>query len=116
MTSPTQLSLKYLRDLGYMAEVVEKTIPHTFIKKDLFGFIDIIAIKPGTTGVLGVQCTSDGARKAHTDKQKTLSKELDIWTNCGNRLVMHCWGKKKYKLKSGIWSNASKWRMIEVEF
>jgi hypothetical protein len=35
--SPTAPSLAHLRDLGYRAKIVEKTIPHTFIKKDLWG-------------------------------------------------------------------------------
>lgn len=56
--SPTQRTLKKLRDDGYVAEVVEKWIPGANIRRDLFGFIDVLAIKPGE--ILGVQCTSRG--------------------------------------------------------
>lgn len=54
--SPTSRTLKKLRKDGYLAAVVEKTIPKTFIKQDLYGFIDIIAIKGYET--LAVQATS----------------------------------------------------------
>jgi hypothetical protein len=37
---------------------VEKWNPHVKIRQDLFGFIDILAIKKGET--LAVQCTSTG--------------------------------------------------------
>lgn len=55
-TSPTQLSLKLLRDEGWIVEVVERWIPGANIRKDLFGFIDLVAIKDNQT--LGVQATS----------------------------------------------------------
>jgi hypothetical protein len=44
--SPTARSLQYLRALGYRAEIVEKTIPHTCLKKDLWG-ADIVALTSG---------------------------------------------------------------------
>lgn len=55
--SPTNRTLKRLRGDGWTCEVVEKWIPHTRVTKDLFGFIDIIALKPGET--LAIQATSD---------------------------------------------------------
>ena len=48
--------MKRLRDAGWRAQVVEKWIPHTRQRLDLFGCIDIIAIKGDIT--LGVQTTS----------------------------------------------------------
>jgi hypothetical protein len=44
-TSPTQLSLAWLKKEGYLAEVVEKWIPGANIRKDLWGWCDIVAIK-----------------------------------------------------------------------
>lgn len=55
-TSPTQLTLKLLREDGWTVEVVEKWIPGANIRKDLFGFIDLVALKDDQT--LGVQATS----------------------------------------------------------
>ena len=54
--SPTQLSLKWLREQGYLAEVVERFIPGANIRKDLWGWTDIVAIREGET--VAVQCTS----------------------------------------------------------
>ena len=65
-TSPTTLSLKALRDAGYVAAVVEHFNPHKRIRQDLFGFIDIIAIRPGET--LAVQTTSRSNMAARVRK------------------------------------------------
>ncbi|HKC95797.1 MAG TPA: hypothetical protein VKB81_17425 [Nitrospira sp.] len=46
--SPTQRWLQHLRSLAFVAEVMEKRIPRTFITKDLWG-ADILAAKPGYT-------------------------------------------------------------------
>ena len=55
-TSPTQLSLAWLRKEGYLAEVVEKWIPGANIRKDLWGWCDIVALKDEET--VAVQSTS----------------------------------------------------------
>ena len=56
--SPTSRSLEVLREQGYTVEVVEKWNSFTKTKKDLFGFIDILAIKRDET--LAVQATASG--------------------------------------------------------
>lgn len=55
-SSPTSRTLDWLRSDGYLAAVVEKWNPHARIRNDLFGFIDILAIKDGET--VAVQATS----------------------------------------------------------
>ena len=54
--SPTERTLKWLRDDGYLAEVVERWVPGANVHKDLYGFIDIIAIKGNVT--VAIQATS----------------------------------------------------------
>ena len=54
--TPTELTLRYLKNEGYQAAVVEKWNPHARIRQDLFGFVDILAVKEGET--LAVQATS----------------------------------------------------------
>ena len=56
--SPTSRSLEVLREQGYTVEVVEKWNSFTKTRKDLFGFIDILAIKRDET--LAVQATASG--------------------------------------------------------
>lgn len=66
MKSPTQLSLEKLRADGWLAEVVEKWIPGANIRKDLWGWVDIVALKDGET--LAVQTTSYSNMSARVHK------------------------------------------------
>lgn len=99
--TPTQRSLKHLREQGYRVEVVEKWIPYIKIRKDLFGFIDLIAIKENET--LAVQTTSRGNISARVKKIQE-SEALEDVKKAGWRIVVQGWGK----LKSG-------WELKEVE-
>ena len=94
--SPTQRSLKYLRDLGYVAQVVEHWNYFAKIRQDLFGIIDIVAIHPDKSGVLGVQTTSATNLSARVQKSK-LNKVLPIWIKAGNFFEVHGWGLKGKK-------------------
>lgn len=93
MPSPTVLSLKHLRSQGYTCQVVEKRIPHCFITKDLFGFIDILAMKEGAMGLIGIQTTSTPNVNARIKKiqLEPLSK---MFISTGNRVVIHGWAKR----------------------
>lgn len=87
---PTQRSLEYLRKQGYRAEVVEKWIPHTRQRKDLFGFIDIVAIRDGET--LAVQATAGSAVAARVSKIGDAEAIGDV-RKAGWRIVVHGWRK-----------------------
>lgn len=65
-TSPTTLSLKLMREEGYLCAIVEKWNPHAKIRQDLYGFIDILGIKEGET--LAVQCTTKNNAQARVVK------------------------------------------------
>lgn len=54
--NPTQLSLRALKEDGWTAEKVERWNSHARVMNDLFGFIDIVAVRGSTT--LAVQATS----------------------------------------------------------
>jgi hypothetical protein len=56
MTSPTKRTLAKLRKEGYLCAIVEKFNRFAGIRQDLFGFIDILAIREGE--IIGVQTTS----------------------------------------------------------
>ena len=62
--TPTQRSLKYLREQGYTVAIVERWNAFAKIRQDLFGFIDLLAIKPGET--LAVQTTASGVDRKST--------------------------------------------------
>ena len=64
--SPTQRSLEALRKQGWTPAVVEKWNPGARIRVDLFGFIDIIAIRGHET--LAVQATTSSNAAARRTK------------------------------------------------
>ena len=97
MISPTQRTLKYLRDKGYTAQVVEHW--HFYAKKriDLFGIIDIVAIHPDQIGVTGIQCTAHP--NGSTRMNKALAEpRLKIWLDAGNQFYVYEWKKGELKI------------------
>jgi hypothetical protein len=100
-TSPTQRTLKFMRTNGYLAEVVEKRLPKVFITKDLFGFIDVLAVKG--EDIIGIQVTS-GDHVAHRIT-KIIEHENYPLVIAAMRIVVHGWRKNA----------AGKWVLREVE-
>lgn len=89
MASPTQRSLKILRDDGWLCDVVERWIPGANIRKDLFGIGDILAIKPGERPKL-IQVTSTGV--SARIKKIQLNKDLETVLNVFD-VEVHGWRK-----------------------
>jgi hypothetical protein len=94
--SPTARTLMLLRQEGYLAEVVEKWIPRANIRKDLFGFIDILAVAPDGT-VLAAQVTSGSNVSARLAKSRDVIVTHPQLRKTGWRFEVHGWRK----LKSG---------------
>lgn len=101
--SPTQRSLKLLRDRGYHAEVTEKWIPGANIRKDLWGFCDIlclVGLQASDHGlytppyILAVQTTTTANMKARIQKIQD-SDTISLVRECGIAVVVHGWSKKK---------------------
>ena len=83
-----------------MVEVVERRVPKTRITKDLFGFIDILAIEPREQGCLGIQATTGSNHAAR--RKKILGhchEQAEKWLAAGNRIEVWSWRK----LKKGGW-------------
>jgi hypothetical protein len=87
--TPTQRTLAYLREEGYLCAIVEKWNPHVKIRQDLFGFIDILAIKKDET--LAVQCTSTGV--AARVKKIQESEYLSRVREAGWKILVIGWSK-----------------------
>lgn len=84
-----------------MAGVVERWQAQAFPPRriDLFGIIDIIAIRKGE--ILGVQSTSMGARLEHVRKLTGECREQTLaWLDSGAKFLLVCWKKKK-KVRGG---------------
>src|SRR3990172_10044773 len=98
MSSPTQRSLKLLRSEGYTCQIVEKWNFFAHIRQDLFGFIDIVCLKEGEEGVLGVQTTSATHMSDH-EKKIVKSPISRLWLMTGNKIELQAWSKKGKKGK-----------------
>ncbi|MBU0618597.1 MAG: hypothetical protein KKI02_12840 [Planctomycetes bacterium] len=96
--SYTQRTLRYLRELGIVCDMAERFLPYAGkfgVKKDLFGFIDIVALDP-KYGIIGVQSTSGGLHSAHKKKILEEANENALaWLKCGGVIWLLSWKKKK---------------------
>ena len=97
--TPTQRSLKLLRDRGYMVAIVEKWNHYVKVRQDLFGIFDLLAIRGDET--VGVQTTS-GSNVAARIAKITESDSAKLWNKSPNRkIIVHGWrlagerGKRK---------------------
>jgi hypothetical protein len=87
--TPTQRSLKYLREQGYTVAITERWNPFARIRQDLFGFVDLLAIRKGET--LAVQTTSTGVSERIKKIQD--SEYLPKIRDAGWMIHVHGWRK-----------------------
>lgn len=100
--SPTARTLKFLRDAGYRAEVVEQTIRGAGIvfKRDLFQCWDIAYVGLGEFGLVQVTSGSNLSARLKKIADSEATPEL---RKAGIRLWAHGWRKNskgEYVLRS----------------
>ena len=100
-TSPTQLSLKLMKERGYLCQIVERWNSFAKVRQDLFGFIDVICISDGE--VVGVQTTSYGNMSARVKKIRE-HENFAMVNRAGIRILVQGWHKK-----------GARWEVREVE-
>lgn len=100
-TSPTQLSLKLMKERGYLCEITERWNPFAKIRQDLFQFIDILCLAPGE--IVGVQTTSYSNMSARIKKIREHANFQRV-SEAGIRVVVQGWNKKD-----------NRWAVREVE-
>jgi len=102
--SNTQRTLRYIREQGWYADIVERFNPYAgkFGKRmDLFNIIDIIAL--GENSIIGIQSTGEGFAEHN---KKILNEPMAIeWLKSGGRLILIGW--RKVKLHKG--GKAMRW-------
>ena len=103
MASPTQRVLARLKKHLWTAQVVEKW--NAFAKPfgrriDLFGLIDVLAIRPGT--ILGVQASSGSDVASHI-KKAMAEPRLVEWLDAGGKFQIWAWRKLKGSGKRAQW-------------
>lgn len=103
MITATQRTLTMLRAAGHVCAIVEKWNPHVHRRQDLFGFLDIVCLKAGLSGILGVQSTTGSGHAEH--KTKILgTAHAKLWLETGNRVWLVSWTKKGERGKRKLWT------------
>lgn len=100
--SPTARTLAECRKRGWIAQVVEQTLGRTFIKRDLFGAIDVLAVTDRDQ-TLGIQATS-GANHASRRAKILTEPRMRRWLEAGNFLEVWSWSKTGKRGKRKVWT------------
>ena len=103
-SSPTQRTLAWCRDQGWLAQVVEYWNPHTKTRRDLYGFIDIVCLDPTNHAIIGIQATSTGNQSARVRKiQGECAEQARLWLTCHGKLLVIGWRKYAKKVDRRSW-------------
>src|SRR5262245_41387051 len=104
MTTPTSRTLAQLRKEGATAAVVERWLPQARVRRDLFGFADIVALREwplcegviGATQIVAIQCCAMSGRARHLKKiqAEPLHK---LWLAAGGLIEVWAWRKTKVR-------------------
>lgn len=108
-TNATQKSLKYLRENGWSACVVERFLPARGTMKfprriDAFNIGDLLACRPFPDAEIAlVQCCPGASHAEH--KAKILAiPEFDTWKQSGGIVLLMSWAKQGQRGKRKIWT------------
>ena len=91
MTDLRSRSRDWLKADGWHVETVERWCSFTKRRRDLFGFIDLLAIRPDE--VLGVQVTSKSHRSDHVRKIAEHENTPKV-REAGIGIHLHLWEKR----------------------
>ncbi len=91
--SPTQKSLKFLRDAGCMCAITEHWNPFAKVRQDLFGIIDILAVSGKET--LAIQTTTKTNFSARMRKIID-SEATNKLKAAGWRVMVHGWDESDH--------------------
>lgn len=105
--SPTQRTLRALRDRGLHVGIVERfnryAGPHG-VRQDLFGFIDLVAID--VDSILAIQSCGQSFAAHDRKIREECGEKAAAWLAAGGALEL--WGWRKVKRKRGgkvmVWS------------
>lgn len=92
--SPTQRTLQYLREQGYLCAITERWqgTKTGGVRVDLFGFVDILAINDSHT--IAVQTTSHGGHSARRNKILGLYTAKKWLEDPSRKILIISWGKR----------------------
>lgn len=87
MSNPTTRTLKYLRERGWLAEKTEQPWnPFSKVRKDLFGFVDILAVKGDESLYIQATDRTSVSKRIHKIVEhgnlplvKSASRRVEVW-------------------------------------
>jgi len=109
--SPTQRTLRALRDQGRIVDISEKWVikpkhPAGGFRKDLFGFVDLVCLDV-ERGIIAIQsCGQNYSEHLRKIMDSECTENVIEWLKCGGCLELWAW--RKVKLKRG--GKAMRWQ------
>lgn len=105
---PTKKTRELAEQRGWLIDSAESFNPYSGRKKDLFGFIDLVALDGKT--IIAIQATSGSNTSARVKKiLEDTTKEAEAWIKSGGRILVISWRKLKG-------SRALQYREIEITY
>lgn len=105
---------------GWLVAVVEKWVMGANIRVDMFGFADLLCIRPGQKGSMAIQACGEDIQSHITkilegwtsDKGKVYPPNTCIktWLECGNTFFIWAWRKR------GARGERKTWQLRQIEF
>lgn len=112
-TSPTMRSLKYWKEHASYVAKTEHWNAFAKVRQDLFGFADLVVLRPPRQGVLAVQTTSTKNMSAREKKIQN-TPAAQAWLDAGNQIIVEGWSKKGPRGKRKVWTRTEK-EVKEIE-
>lgn len=118
---PLQRSKELLEKLGYKVWIVEVWHAFAHIRRDLYNMADLVAIRDGHVGVMGIQCCSEDVQphikkllEGYYNEKKQIqigpNEYLPLWLRTGNSFFIWAWRKR------GAAGKRKTWELREIEF
>lgn len=95
-----------MRENGFHCEIVEHYNAFTQQRKDLLGFADLLALKPGEPPTL-IQTTASGS--AARVKKILAEPRAKLALQCGFRIIVHGWRTLATYRKDGTRAKRDRW-------
>lgn len=100
--TPLARSLRWLKENGYTAQKVEHWNSWAKRRVDLFGFVDILAMREDERGVTAIQVTTRSNASKRESKLRGIGA-VWLFLRCGNRIYIHAWAKCGARGKRKTW-------------
>lgn len=95
-----------------MVDIVEHYNAYAHVRRDMFGWADLVALHPQKQGVLAVQTTTGSNLAARVAKASAMAS-FRLWIAAGNTAEFHGWRKI---LKGGRGTKARIWEPVVQRF